>query len=177
MRHATAENLIHFLKANGLVLTTAESCTAGHIIAGLSDISGCGEVLECGYVVYSVPAKIRLLNVKESTIDRCNLTSEAVAEEMAKGALHDSTANAVIATTGVAGPEPMDGIPPGTVCFAWGFQSESGIHIKTATHHFDGPRKVVQEQAAEFGCDQLVAHYAQFERAGFKPKNIKEPIA
>src|SRR5690606_27436565 len=124
-----AAQVVNYLRQNSLILTTAESCTAGLIIALLSDAEGCGSVLECGYVVYSVPAKKRLLNVKQATIDQYNLTSEAVAREMAFGALHDSTANIAVATTGVAGPDPVDGIPAGTICFAWGLQLAGSMQL------------------------------------------------
>ncbi|MCP6134557.1 CinA family protein, partial [Klebsiella pneumoniae] len=68
--------------------------------------------MESGYVVYSPSAKQRLLGVSEATIERYGLTSEAVAWEMARGALKDSAATVAIATTGVAGPAPQSGIAP-----------------------------------------------------------------
>lgn len=58
------------------------------------------------------------MGVSAETIERYGLTSEAVAWEMALGALRDSDATVVIATTGVAGPSPESSIPPGTMCFA-----------------------------------------------------------
>src|SRR5690606_24334352 len=140
MPNREPEDTIAYLRQHKLRLTTAESCTAGKIIQLLANVPGCGSLMDCGYVVYSVQAKKRLLNVSQDTIDRCNLSSEAVAREMAEGALLDSTANAAIATTGVAGPEPMDGIPPGTVCFAWGFQRHA-LRIFTQTRHFEGDRE------------------------------------
>ncbi|WP_123567716.1 CinA family protein [Pseudomonas vranovensis] len=73
------QGICDYLQAHGLMLTTAESCTAGCIVALLSQIPGSGCVLESGYVVYSPEAKQRLLNVSADTIDRFGLTSEAVA--------------------------------------------------------------------------------------------------
>lgn len=40
---------------------------------------------------------------------------------MTEGALRDTLATAVIATTGLCGSEDVEGIPAGTVCSAWGF--------------------------------------------------------
>lgn len=94
------------------------------MVALLAAVPGTGEVLESGYVVYSPSAKKRLLGVSPQTIERYGLTSEAVAWEMALGALKDSDATVAIASTGVAGPQPQDGIAPGTVCFAWAFAGE-----------------------------------------------------
>lgn len=96
-----AEQVVAYLKQHSLYLTTAESCTAGRIISLLAQVPGCGEVVESGYVVYSPEAKQRLLGVSADTIRWFNLTSNEVAREMALGALRNSPANAVIATTGI----------------------------------------------------------------------------
>ncbi|GLO16831.1 MULTISPECIES: CinA family protein [Pseudomonas] len=148
-----------YLKNNKLILTTAESCTAGCLVALLAAVPGTGEVLESGYVVYSPGAKKRLLRVSPETIERYGLTSEAVAWEMALGALRDSDANVVIATTGVAGPAPESGIPPGTMCFAWAFAGEP-IAVFTRTQRFFGERSEVMRQGALFGLARL-SHYHQ----------------
>lgn len=148
-----------YLKDNHLVLTTAESCTAGCLVALLAAVPGTGEVLESGYVVYSPSAKRRLLGVRPETIERCGLTSEAVAREMALGALADSGANVVIATTGVAGPEAESGVPPGTMCFAWAF-SGNPIAAFTRTQRFFGERPEVMHQGALYGLSRL-SHYHQ----------------
>lgn len=152
------EQIIDYLKQNKLMLTTAESCTAGTIIAALSDVPGSGGCLESGYVVYSVEAKQRLLGVPLELIQRYNLTSEEVARAMAEGALRDSTANVAVAVTGVAGPEPMDGIAPGTVCFAWAFAGPGGLQLFSHTEHFPGERAEVRKAAAGFALDRI-PHY------------------
>ena len=148
-----------YLKNNKLILTTAESCTAGCMVALLAAVPGTGEVLESGYVVYSPSAKKRLLGVSAETIERYGLTSEAVAWEMALGALRDSDANVVIATTGVAGPAPESGVPPGTMCFAWAFAGDP-IAVFTRTRRFFGERSEVMREGALFGLTQ-VSHYHQ----------------
>jgi nicotinamide-nucleotide amidase len=111
---------IAYLREHSLLLTTAESCTAGKIVTLLSEVEGSGELIESGYVVYSPEAKQRLLRVSAETIETFNLTSCEVAREMALGALHDSTANVAVATTGILGPDDVDGIPAGTICFRLG---------------------------------------------------------
>ncbi|MNG84135.1 Nicotinamide-nucleotide amidohydrolase PncC [compost metagenome] len=148
-----------YLKANNLILTTAESCTAGCMVAMLAAVPGTGEVLESGYVVYSPKAKKRLLGVSPETIERYGLTSEAVAWEMALGALKDSHATVAIATTGVAGPTPESGVPPGTLCFAWAFAGEP-LAVFTRSQRFFGERAEVMRQGALYGLTRL-AHYHQ----------------
>ncbi|WP_434771044.1 CinA family protein [Pseudomonas entomophila] len=154
------ERVLNYLKHHELVLTTAESCTAGRIVALLSEKPGTGCVLESGYVVYSPEAKQRLLGVRAQTIERCGLTSEEVAREMVAGALNDSSANVAIATTGVAGPEAQGDIAPGTVCFAWGFAGHGAPAIFSRTERFFGERQAVLHQATVHGLVQLM-HFHQ----------------
>jgi PncC family amidohydrolase len=149
------KKILSYLEKKELVLTTAESCTAGRIIHLLGKITGSGACLDAGYVVYSVEAKKRLLNVQQSTIDKYNLTSEEVAREMVDGALKDSAAQVGVATTGVAGPEPQDGIPKGTICFAWGFYMNGQKVLYSETKHFNGTRAQVLTTAAKYALIKI----------------------
>lgn len=155
-----AEQIITYLKDHGLYLTTAESCTAGRIVSLLAEVPHCGDVLESGYVVYSPEAKQRLLGVSPMTVKNFNLTSNEVAREMAIGALRDSPANVAIATTGLCGTEDMDGIPAGTVCFAWGFSGQQRLAVFTRRYRFFGDRAAMQQQAAWYALQRL-AHFHQ----------------
>jgi nicotinamide mononucleotide (NMN) deamidase PncC len=74
---------------------------------------------------------------------------------MALGALYDSTANVAVATTGILGPEDVDGIPAGTICFAWAFQSGHGRSLFSHKHRFFDTRCQVQLQAAEYALKHL----------------------
>lgn len=150
-----AADVVAYLRRHRLTLTTAESCTAGMVISLLAEVEGSGSLLDCGYVVYSPESKKRLLGVQQATIDRFNLTSEEVAREMAAGALRDSTANVAIANTGVAGPEPMDGIAPGTVCLAWAFHYARRELLFSRTVHFEGDRQAVRRAAAEYSIARI----------------------
>ena len=142
------EGIVEYLREHALILATAESCTAGRIVALLAEIPGSGSLVECGYVVYSPEAKRRLLGVSAKTIADFNLTSVEVAREMAIGALRDSPATVAIATTGLCGNESVDGIPGGTVCFAWGFVNADRYCVFTRKHRFFGERETMQHDAA-----------------------------
>lgn len=144
------KTILEYLKKNHLILSTAESCTAGKIINLLARIPKSGESLDVGYVVYSLQSKKRLLRVKQKTINQFTLTSEEVAFEMCLGTLKKSNCNVAVATTGIAGSQSMDGIPPGTVCFAWGFKMKENIKVYTQTRHFTGTRTKVLNQASEY---------------------------
>lgn len=158
------ESMLDYLKEHELQLTTAESCTAGKVVGLLSEVPGSGSCIESGYVVYSPEAKQRLLGVKPETIERHNLTSEAVAREMAAGALRDSPAQVAIANTGLAGPGGADGIPQGTVCFAWGYRVGDDIVLYAETRHFSGDREAVQLAAARHSLAGVVPYHQRLER-------------
>ncbi len=151
--------VVDYLKSHSLYLTTAESCTAGRIVSLLAEVPHCGEVMESGYVVYSPEAKHRLLGVSLKTMECFNLTSNEVAREMAIGALRDSPANVVIATTGLCGSEDVDGIPAGTVCFAWGFVQGKRISVFTRRERFFGDRSNLQKEAALYALDRLAGFH------------------
>lgn len=152
-----------YMATHSLVMTTAESCTAGLIAAHLADVPGAGSLLECAFVVYSPEAKQQRLGVRPETIARCNLTSEAVAREMAQGALRHSQANMAIANTGVTdATDPA--IAPGTQCFAWLFAGQDGRSDKvfSETRQFSGDRNTIREQAAAYALTQIPARHAAF---------------
>jgi PncC family amidohydrolase len=150
-----------YLKKQSLLLSTAESCTAGQMIALLASVPGAGALLESGYVVYSPEAKQRILHVDAQTIETYGLTSEEVALEMARGAIDGGPANVAIATTGVAGPDPIDGIEPGTVCIAWIFQDQGRPVSFTHTEHFSGGRLEVQIAASLHALTMIPRFHAQ----------------
>lgn len=149
------KDVLSYLQEKKLILTTAESCTAGQIIHLLAQIPGSGESLDAGYVVYSEDAKKRILNVKQTTIDHYSLTSEAVAREMVEGALAKSPATVAVATTGIAGPEPLDDIPAGTICLSWGLLVSHRLFLFSETKHFSGSRSHVLTQAATYALVKI----------------------
>ncbi|WP_454783548.1 CinA family protein [Legionella sp. WA2022007384] len=151
--------IISFLKLNNLKLSTAESCTAGCIIHLLSKIPKSGEVLDTGFVVYSEEAKLKILGVKKKTIDEFNLTSEEVAREMAEGALKLSCGNIAISTTGIAGSKPIDGIIPGTICFAWLINHENKKVIFSETVIFSGSKSKKQKLAALYSLERIPFYF------------------
>lgn len=157
----TLADLAAYMKARGLLLVTAESCTAGLIAAHLADVPGAGELLDCAFVVYSADAKTRSLGVSPDTMERHGLTSEAVAREMARGALLHSRANVAIANTGVADGNGDDATPPGTQCFAWacrGRGQSDDATLFSETRRFHGDRNAVREASAEYALLRL-PHY------------------
>jgi nicotinamide-nucleotide amidase len=114
-----ADDLLALLKAKGLKLVVAESCTAGLLSLKLSDAPGASTYFNGGFVTYSKEQKISALDVSPALLREQGAVCADVAREMAQGALRRSTADLAAAITGVAGPEPdEDGNPVGRVCIA-----------------------------------------------------------
>ncbi len=133
------------LRAERMLLATAESCTGGWVAQQLTSIAGSSEWFERGYVTYSDAAKMEMLHVKASTLQAHGAVSEQVAREMAAGALAGSHAQITVAVTGVAGPGggSVDK-PVGTVCFAW---ARTNRKVTSETRHFTGNRESVRSQS------------------------------
>jgi PncC family amidohydrolase len=143
-------------------LVTAESCTAGLIVATLGDLPGCGSWLECGFVTYAPDAKSSCLGVKPETIAKFNLTSEQVAREMVAGALRNSRANVAVSNTGVAGPSAGDAdVPVGTLCFAWGFEYNGTVVVYSETKKFDGDRNAIRKAGADYAIERILHYHEQ----------------
>lgn len=110
-------DIVRAATAQGVTLTTAESCTGGMIAAALTDISGSSAIFERGFVTYSNQAKIDMLGVSAATLDAVGAVSEDVAREMAQGALERAGADIAVSVTGIAGPGGSDHKPEGRVWF------------------------------------------------------------
>ena len=101
-------------------LAAAESCTGGGVGEAITRTAGSSAWFDRGFITYSNEAKVDLLGVREETIGSHGAVSEAVAREMAVGALHQSSAGFAVAVTGVAGPGGGTASKPvGLVWFAW----------------------------------------------------------
>ena len=101
------------------MLAAAESCTGGLFTALLTEIAGSSDVVERGFVTYTIAAKHELLGVPEAMLADHGAVSEPVARAMAAGAVARSAADIGVAITGVAGPGGGSAAKPvGLVHFA-----------------------------------------------------------
>lgn len=149
-----AERLGHRLLERGEWLAAAESCTGGWLAQSVTAIAGSSAWFDRGFVTYSNAAKIDMLGVPATTLERQGAVSEAVARAMAQGALAHSTATWTVAITGIAGPGGgSPDKPVGTVCFAWA--NKDGGCEATASQ-FAGDRAAVREQAVAFALHGLL---------------------
>ncbi len=119
-----ARDILDLGRARGVMIATAESCTAGMVAAAITDVAGSSAIFDRGFVTYTNAAKSEMLGVRPATLDAYGAVSEPVAHEMATGALAASTAQLTIAVTGIAGPGGSEFKPEGRVCFARATQSD-----------------------------------------------------
>ena len=110
------ETVVHTLKAKGLTMATAESCTGGLIAQRLTSVSGSSEMFGFGFVTYWEQAKAKMIGVDPAVIEKYNVVSAPVAAQMALGAAETAGADIAVSVTGVAGPTGGDSVRPvGTV--------------------------------------------------------------
>jgi nicotinamide-nucleotide amidase len=145
------------LLVRSLRLVSAESCTGGFIAKSLTDIPGSSHWFECGYVTYSNQAKIRDLGVRSQTLARHGAVSEAVALEMAAGALRVAGADVAIAVTGIAGPDgALPHKPVGTVWFASAILSAGGVEVAAERTLFAGDRDRVRRLSVAHALQMIL---------------------
>lgn len=147
------------LRARGLRIATAESCTGGLIAAACTAVAGSSDWFERGFVTYSNEAKTELLGVEATLIERVGAVSAEVARAMAEGSLRHSPADLAVAVTGIAGPGgATPGKPVGTVWLAIARRGEPAV---AELLQLQGDRAAVRAQtvgAALQGLHQAASH-------------------
>jgi nicotinamide-nucleotide amidase len=112
------ERVLDLLRARGLTIATAESCTGGLIAKRLTDIAGSSDVVVGGVVAYANSVKQAVLDVPGADLEAHGAVSGVVAEAMARGARNHLRADLAVSVTGVAGPGGGTADKPvGTVWF------------------------------------------------------------
>jgi nicotinamide-nucleotide amidase len=108
--------LLHqMLQAQEQTVAVAESLTGGLLAAALTSTDGASASFRGGLVVYATDLKTRLAGVPASLLAEHGPVAPQVALELARGVRSQLSASWGIGVTGVAGPQPQDGKPVGTV--------------------------------------------------------------
>jgi competence/damage-inducible protein CinA-like protein len=139
------------LKAGARTVATGESLTGGSLAMRLTRAPGSSAYFLGSAVCYTATAKRDVLGVSQETIDGPGVVSEQCAREMARGARRIFGADVAVALTGVAGPEPHDDQPVGTVCVALvGPDAEESRAFRAP-----GDREQVRRWAEQAALDML----------------------
>ena len=132
-------------------LALMESCTGGLLASALTDVPGSGYLL-ASLVCYDIGAKIAL-GVPEERISAYGVVSQEVASDMAKAAAALFNAEYGLSATGVAGPDPSEGVPPGTVWLGIRLPNAETV---TRLLQLNGDREQVKEEAVRQACSFLL---------------------
>jgi nicotinamide-nucleotide amidase len=141
------------LKAAGLTIAAAESCTGGLLMSRLTDVPGSSAYVRAGVVAYDNADKMRLLDVPENLLQRYGAVSEPVAVAMAEGIKGRTGADVAVGITGIAGPGGgTRDKPVGTVVIA---VLAPGHDAYVRTFQFIGARAQVKYQSTQAALNRV----------------------
>ena len=142
----TAEEIINIMREKKLTLGTVESATGGLIAHMITNVPGSSDVFQGSIISYSNEIKMKIVGVKEATLQEYGAVSGQVARAMAKRGRKVLGVDICVADTGIAGP---GGATPGKPVglFYLGLSHKDGTF--TQKHIFKGTREENKQQAAQ----------------------------
>ncbi len=149
---ALSQEAIGLLRARGDTIAVAESLTGGMLAAALTAIPGASAAFRGGVVSYATDLKAALLGVPAVLLERHGAVHPDVATAMADGVRSRLGATVGVATTGVAGPDPQDGQPVGTVYIA--VSAGGGTAVRSLA--LSGGRQQIREATVERSLGLLI---------------------
>src|SRR6266511_4777158 len=146
------EVIAKLLGVNGETLAVAESCTGGLLANRITNVPGASKVFVAGYVCYANQAKIDMLGVDPTLIEKHGAVSEPVARALAERARVRASSTYSLATTGVAGPSGGSPEKPiGTVYIALA----AADYVLSKKLFFPSDRETFKQLAAQAAFDLL----------------------
>jgi nicotinamide-nucleotide amidase len=149
------------LAAAGETIGIAESLTGGALVAELIKTPGASVVVNGGIVAYRTALKTALLGVDAGLLAEHGAVHPEVAAQMAIGvrqtlAVAGVPASIGLSTTGVAGPDPQDGQPVGTVFIALAH----GDDVQTRALALSGTRNEIRRAVVDAALRWLLEEVA-----------------
>ena len=86
-------------------ISVAESCTGGLLSSKLTKLNGSSKYFKLGLITYSNNAKINILKVKKSIIDKYGAVSQECCKSMVENLSKLSKSKINLSITGIAGPK------------------------------------------------------------------------
>ncbi|QQZ07878.1 competence/damage-inducible protein A [Heyndrickxia vini] len=147
------QELITLLNKNNQTIACAESLTAGLFQSNMGNFSGVSSILKGGVVCYTNEAKMKLVNVKKETLSHYGAVSKECAAELAENIMSELDSTIGISFTGVAGPDPLEGKPAGTV---WIGIAQKNKATKTFLLELASSRNSNRIRTMKYGCHYLI---------------------
>lgn len=141
--YSDAVEVIELMRDAGATIGLAESLTGGLVTAALTSVPGSSAVVRGGLVVYASDLKVSLAGVSQEIMDARGPVDPYTAVLMASGARVKLDATHGLSVTGVAGPEPQDGKPVGTVYVG----IAAGNEFRSTPYEFSGNRAEIRQRA------------------------------
>ncbi|MEV0740443.1 CinA family protein [Streptomyces sp. NPDC050549] len=171
--NSTATEVVRLLTVSGATLAVAESLTGGLVAAEITSVPGASKAFRGSVTAYATELKHQLLGVDAALLAERGAVDAQVAAQMAAGVRKALGADWGIATTGVAGPEPQDGQPVGTVFVAvdgpFGPDSGAAGGGKVAALRLNGGRAEIRMESVRsvlaLLLERLVSEQTGNERA------------
>jgi len=135
------------LLSRGETVAVAESLTGGALGAAITAVPGVSATFRGGIVAYATELKAELLGVDRELLAQVGPVHQLVAARMAAGVRRRLGATYGVSTTGVAGPDPQDGHPPGEVYV--GIAGGGRNRLTTRSLRLTGDRAAVRAAAVE----------------------------
>ncbi len=154
---ASSAEVVARLVELGQTVGSAESLTGGLVVARLVDTPGASAVVRGGVVAYATPLKASVLGVDAALLEERGAVDADVAQQMAAGARRVLGADWGVATTGVAGPDPQDGMPVGCVFVAVAGPDGS---VVVERHDLTGGRAAIRSRAVDAALTLLAGRLA-----------------
>ncbi len=146
------EVVAKLLKARGLTISTAESCTGGYISKKLTDIPGSSKYFLGGIVAYSNEVKINSLEIKGYVLEKYGAVSSQIAIMMAAKVKEKFRSDIGVGITGIAGPGGgTKEKPVGTVYISIAF----GDKVKVKRFLFPGNREKIRIRSTQMALDMV----------------------
>ena len=142
------------LKAQGLSIATAESCTGGKLAVLLNKHAGSSAFYKGSVVAYSNEVKEHVLKVRKEYLEQYGAVSEQVVAAMAFGAMKLLDTDYAIATSGIAGPD--GGTPEKPVGTVWLAIAHKDDAVYTHCLHLRGDRNTITDTTATLALVQLL---------------------
>jgi nicotinamide-nucleotide amidase len=150
--YATELTSLHAdLRELGATVAIAESLTGGLLTAALTATPGASLTVRGGLVVYATELKTALAGVPAQLLHERGAVDPDVAVALARGARSRLGATYGLGITGVAGPDPQDGKPVGTVFLALAGPADETV----AERSFAGDRAAIRADAVRAMLDIL----------------------
>jgi PncC family amidohydrolase len=148
------------MRAAGLRLATAESCTGGLVAHLITEVSGSSDYFAGALVTYSNELKEALADVPADVLAAHGAVSAQVARAMAEGARRRLGVDVAVSVTGIAGPDGGSAAKPVGLTYV-GVADEEGVDVRR--YVWDGDRAGNKRRSAEAALDLVL------ERATARP--------